>query len=435
MKKIVYFGFFVIVLVIISSASINYLEFKKNMSISQAPITSAASTVHTNTAVDGIKKNKNCPAVDMVYKKLSELVKNNSNEQLENILVLLEKYSSFEMLEKSALQNDECGASAASYLSNFYSDIKMQNKSNEYHQQVLKFANANNSNAIENLCRGYDSLTKVEEKLHFCQIVINDDSKFFDDSLKLHALIEIGEFYFASNQGDKLFNLCEKNNNIDMCMFSRLFTSVSNLADKLYEEKKYEEAIKLYKKIEPYDLTGLTQNQLGDMYLNGEGTVKNLAIAIFWYKKALEKIEDANLRAEEMVKIGVSYYHLFDYPKAFQWYQQAAFMNNSTGQLNLGLMHLRGYGTLKDNENAYAWISIAITQGLGDSDRQAKAENIKNGLAYNLRTQDQTGEALKQAEDLAQQYYKKYVLHEQPPTKKSKSFREKLTAAMNIFKN
>lgn len=423
MKKTFWFGTLIFALVAISLASINHQQ--QNVT----PVLSKSSDSPKDVTQDN-----SCHDIDNVTKKLPANKDDNSYIR-KFVLTTLVKDSDFLLLEKSAQINNQCGADAASYLVNLYAHVNELEKANEHHQKVINYANSNNTSAISNLCDGYDSLVTSEQKLHFCQMVLDDKTQKFNDTIKFAALTALSSFYFDLKQGDKLFELCEKSKEKDICMFSNLFTSVNSLALKLYEEKNYEESFKLFKKIEPYDVTGLTQSQLGDMYQNGEGTIKNTTAAIFWYKKALEKNYNPKIRPGILNNMGVAYEDQLDYTSAFQCYQNAATMDYPLSQMNLALMYSKGYGTLQDTQQAYAWISIAISKGLEDRDKQTQAEKIKNWLTYSLRVQDQTGAALKQAQALTQQYYKEYVLHEKITTNDNKSFKFKIKEAIKTLTN
>lgn len=78
----------------------------------------------------------------------------------------------------------------------------------------------------------------------------------------------------------------------------------------------------------------------------------------------------------------------------------------------LALMYQNGEGVIQNYEQAYAWASVATAVGFvgfQNKNSQKLAEQLRNGLAFSLSLQDQTGQQLKQAKALAQQYYDQYV--------------------------
>ena len=87
------------------------------------------------------------------------------------------------------------------------------------------------------------------------------------------------------------------------------------LADKYYEEGKYEKAIKLYQELAKKDSIK-AQYDVGFMYANAQGVEQ-------------------------------------DYEKAFEWYQKAAEKGHSTAQNNLGRVYYENnFGAEKNQEEA-----------------------------------------------------------------------------------
>lgn len=313
-------------------------------------------------------------------------------------------------LRKIIIENNECGASSASRLANIYSRFGFKDKANKYHQFVLDFAEKGNVTAIENLC-DYDSVATKEQKIYFCKLIIENEKK---DS-KFSAVHFLGQLYFAESKEDDLLKLCNQaGDNKSHCHLLYLFP----LADKFYKEKQYERAIKFYEKIEPYDTQGnyLVANQLAEIYAHGNGTAIDYSTAIAWYKRALEKNYNNTLYSAIVNNMGNVYNNQKDFVNSFKCYKQAAIMGSSQGQRNLAIQYLYGHGTIQDYQEAYAWINIAIAQGLDKN--QGSAEKMKNWLSYNLISQDKTRNDLMHAKELAKKYYKNYVLHEIPIAKK-----------------
>jgi len=102
------------------------------------------------------------------------------------------------------------------------------------------------------------------------------------------------------------------------------------------------------------------QNDLAKMYQYGEGTKKpNLAESVKWYRKAAEQ-------------------------------------GFGPSQTNLGIMYDNGEGVLEDDMTAYAWHTLAATNG------DAKAKENKSELAKMM-----TAEDIAKAEALAKEMIKK----------------------------
>ncbi|HSW69784.1 MAG TPA: tetratricopeptide repeat protein [Gammaproteobacteria bacterium] len=78
------------------------------------------------------------------------------------------------------------------------------------------------------------------------------------------------------------------------------------------------------------DPSGLIQLMLGLMYENGEGTEKNVTLAIEWFKKAAERLDDEKLRKIAIIALSVTYEEIHDYKSAEQYALQCAAMGDSS---------------------------------------------------------------------------------------------------------
>ena len=104
------------------------------------------------------------------------------------------------------------------------------------------------------------------------------------------------------------------------------------------------------------------QNNLGVMYANGEGVLKDEAEAVRWYRLAAEQ---GNAIAQ--FNLGVMYSNgrgvLKDDAEAVRWYRLAAEQGNAIAQFNLGVTYANGQGVLKDSVLAHMWYNIASANG------------------------------------------------------------------------
>ena len=85
--------------------------------------------------------------------------------------------------------------------------------------------------------------------------------------------------------------------------------------------------------------------------------------------------------------------------EAMKWYRKAAEQGNASAQTGLGAGYALGRGVPEDDIQAYAWINIAAAQG------DKNAQNIKEFIAESL-----TNEGRDRAQQLAREYWEKYVL-------------------------
>ncbi|QIN36836.1 SEL1-like repeat protein [Legionella longbeachae] len=420
MKKTIFSKSSIVTIILFSLVLGSYYHKKETLQQSDSPLPKSEK-IPDQKQITGEKKENPCQEseniINALVRKLYKTLGSNEEEVKKNRTLFLHQDES---LKKILIENNECGASSASRLANIYSQFGLKDQANKYHKIVIGLAEKGNATAIERLCSydnkissmlGYDSVTTKEQKLHFCKLVIKNeksDSKFF-------AVAFLGQLYFDENKEDELFDLCNKaGDSKDHCYMLYLFP----LSDKLYKEKKYERAIKFYEKIEPLDTKGIyfVAWQLAEIYAQGNGTAIDYSAAISWYEKALEKKYNDKLYAMIMNDMCVAYDNQKDFVNAFNCYKQAAIMGNATAQRNLAIDYLNGHGTIQDYHESYAWISVAIAQGL--SKNQDGAEKIRDWLTYNLIAQDKKGNELMHAKELAQKYYKQYVLHESPVANK-----------------
>ena len=88
-----------------------------------------------------------------------------------------------------------------------------------------------------------------------------------------------------------------------------------------------------------------------------------------------------------------------DYKKEFRLLKGLAEQGDADAQFNLGIMYANGEGVPKDYVQAYAWMSIAATQG------NANAQKGKGTLKKEM-----TREQIAKGQELSSEYWKKYVV-------------------------
>lgn len=127
-----------------------------------------------------------------------------------------------------------------------------------------------------------------------------------------------------------------------------------------YNEEKYDDAARLRHDVDLNDVT--VQFDLGFMYANGRGVLKDDSEAYRWYLKAANQgnpIAQCNLgRAYEEGK-GVAK----DEEEALKWYRKAAENGSLTAQFNLGVMYSKGEGVVKDEAESEKWYRKAADGG------------------------------------------------------------------------
>ena len=127
------------------------------------------------------------------------------------------------------------------------------------------------------------------------------------------------------------------------------------------------------------------QFNLGNMYLTGEGVLKNDAEAVKWYRKAAAQ---GNVPAQ--YNLGNMYSDGIGVPEndaeAVKWFRKAADQGLANAQYNLGVMYATGEGVAENYVLAHMWMKLARAQG---------NENAKNNLKILIlkMTQEQIAEA------------------------------------------
>ena len=141
--------------------------------------------------------------------------------------------------------------------------------------------------------------------------------------------------------------------------------------ERLYSDKKYEQAIYWFQKAADAG-NFAAQKNLAICYKNGNGVVKDIKKAVWWWQKAADA---GNSTAQNSLA-----YRYFagdgvekDVEKAVYWCQKAADAGYSAAQYRLAFCFLKGDGVEKDVEKAVYWWQKAADAG--DSDAQ-------NSLAF-----------------------------------------------------
>jgi len=129
--------------------------------------------------------------------------------------------------------------------------------------------------------------------------------------------------------------------------------------------------------LEPVAQTGdaTAENNLGEMYLTGQGVRASCYQALSWFEKAAKQgVPAAEFNLANMYANGRGVDEI-DNVKAFAWYKKAADQGFAPAQNELGNAYLDGAGVTADNTIAIAWYRKAADQGF------AAAEN-NMGVMY-----------------------------------------------------
>ena len=187
-------------------------------------------------------------------------------------------------------------------------------------------------------------------------------------------------------------------------LFALFIISVSGVAQTGNADKDYETAATYYERGDyksafRYYMSAAkagdanAQNDLGNMYKNGEGVVKSYTNAYQWYLKAANQ---GHYYAQNA--LGDLYFFgngvKQDYMKAFEWYSKASVNGYAVAQCNLGILYDNGLGVKQNYTKAYEWYSKAV-------------ENGDIGAQFRLGHLYENGNGVKQDYMIAYEWYMK----------------------------
>jgi tetratricopeptide (TPR) repeat protein len=136
--------------------------------------------------------------------------------------------------------------------------------------------------------------------------------------------------------------------------------------NKALKAKDYSGAVKRYQKAADQG-DALGENNLGDLYCDGNGVPQDYQVAMMWYRKAADQ---GYANAE--VGIGDLYFKGFgvtqDYQEAMRWFQKAADQGEPDAENNLGLLYKNGFGVQQDYKEAMMWYQKAVSHGSADAE-------------------------------------------------------------------
>ena len=155
--------------------------------------------------------------------------------------------------------------------------------------------------------------------------------------------------------------------------------------ERLYSDKKYEQAIYWFQKAADAG-NSAAQKNLAICYFNGYGVEKDVEKAIYWWQKAADA---GNSTAQNSLA-----YRYFagdgvekDVEKAVYWWQKAADAGDSDAQNSLAFRYFKGDGVEKDVEKAVYWWQKAADAGNSGAEYMlelcCKMFNIKDSVNIN----------------------------------------------------
>lgn len=141
-------------------------------------------------------------------------------------------------------------------------------------------------------------------------------------------------------------------------------------------QKDEAEAVKWFRSSAERGGLAKAQYNLGVMYSNGRGVPKNDAEAMKWFRKAAEQDY-----ASAQFAIGVMYSSgrgvTQNASEGAKWLRKAALQGHTKAQLSLGSRYANGSGVPKDDAEAYAWFNLAA---ILDEDARKRRDDLGKRL-------------------------------------------------------
>ena len=132
-----------------------------------------------------------------------------------------------------------------------------------------------------------------------------------------------------------------------------------------YEQEDFERAHAIFRPLAE-DGNANAQFNIGLMYVEGKGIIKDEIAGAYWYRKAAEQgitKAQVNLGLAYSMGQGVTQ----DEAEAVRWYRKAAEKGDAIAQFNLGLAYSEGNGITKDDVEAVRWYRKAAEQGVTEA--------------------------------------------------------------------
>lgn len=135
-----------------------------------------------------------------------------------------------------------------------------------------------------------------------------------------------------------------------------------------YKNKNYQRALKLLKPLAE-DGNRYAQENLGKMYVYGEGVDKNYVKAVFWFKKSANQgLARAQFNLAMMYSQGKGVAK--DYDIAANWFKKAKQQGHQRARTKLGVMYKYGKGVKKNYAEAAILLKESAEQGHAEAQYQ-----------------------------------------------------------------
>jgi TPR repeat protein len=246
--------------------------------------------------------------------------------------------------------------------------------------KYITFADKNPSEVNDDRYREvYEIHKKINELKKYYGL---STTELLDKALKLYEVKKYDEAI-------KILNIATNKGSID---------AMNYIGSIYYEAKKYDLALDWYKKAANKG-DAVAMYALGTIYYLGNGVVQDFKQALYWLKKSADaESEDNRL----YYIIGNMYTEgqgvEKDYSEAINWYKRSAKKGNATAMNDIGAFYAGGLlGGKKDFAQAEIWFKKAIDVG-----------GVKESLNWLSFIYSEGGYGIKKDKKLAAEYKAKY---------------------------
>ena len=233
---------------------------------------------------------------------------------------------------------------------------------------ITPFAENGNAVALRLIGKYYNYTEHNEEKAleYYLKAADGGDAQ---------AMYEASEIYYTNDETAKqkelLLKAAEQNFADAEDMLGMMYADPDEFGE---GEPNYEQAMYWYKRASEHGDSSATYH-VGEMYLNGQGVIKDESQAFNWFKKAKEQ---GSVYGEYL--LGKCYLEgtgvVQDKNKGIELYRSAA-KYDSDAQYALGLCYLEGNGVEKNVKKAAYYLNKAATDEYdANEEAQAKLEEL-----------------------------------------------------------
>ena len=145
------------------------------------------------------------------------------------------------------------------------------------------------------------------------------------------------------------------------CLVATANAAPEGDAKAAYDKGDYEQALKILRPLAAQGYA-VAQNNIGSMYVKGQGVAQNDQEALKWFRLAATQgyaTAQNNIGGMYVKGQGVAQ----NYQEALKWFRLAAAQGLADAQYGIGGMYLLGREVAQNDQEALKWFRLAAAQG------------------------------------------------------------------------